>query len=130
MEGQENTPIEGLGESAQEALRQACAERGIDYDSFLETMRNVAAAIGSAIQEAAEAFEAIKSAISLILPPVVESLSICPIGTQVNWAEELFWMVPPHVKHLAHNHPKAKVRSKNWNRMWKIHERYMKCHKS
>lgn len=130
MEGQENAPIEGLGESAQEALRQAYAERGIDYDSFLETMRNVAAAIGSAIQEAAEAFEAIKSAISLILPPVVESLSICPIGTQVNWDEELFWMVPPHVKHLAHNHPKAKVRSKNWNRMWKIHERYMKCHKS
>ena len=118
MENKENTPIEGLGESAQEALRQACAERGIDYSSFLETMRSVATAIGSAIQEVTEAFEVIKFAISPILPPVL------------NWDEELFWMVPPHVKHLAHNHPKAKVRSKNWNRMWKIHERYMKCHKS
>lgn len=130
MENKENTPIEGLGESAQEALRQACAERGVDYARFLELMRNVAAVISLAIQDVVETFEAIKSTISLILPPAVESLSNFSIDTQGNWAEELFWMVPPHVKHLAYNHPKAKVRRKNWNRMWKIHERYMKCHKS
>ena len=44
--------------------------------------------------------------------------------------EELKGIVPPRVAHLALHGSKNRVRNKNWNRMWKIYTRYMKCHKN
>ena len=40
---------------------------------------------------------------------------------------EDYWdFVPARIRYLAFHHPKARVRKKNWNRMWKIRERYLK----
>lgn len=44
--------------------------------------------------------------------------------------EELKEVVPLRVAHLALHGSKNRVRNKNWNRMWKIYTRYMKCHKN
>ena len=39
-------------------------------------------------------------------------------------SQEEYWdFVPPKVRHLAFHHRKARIRRKNWNRMWRILER-------
>lgn len=116
-----------LGEEAQEVLRKACEEKGISQEAAQAAINNLADLCTYTVEQIATAFASLRDALVDTIAPALHSLSehiqsIFP-------TEELFFMVPPHIKHLAYNHPKARVRNKNWNRIWKIRERYMKCHK-
>lgn len=81
---------------------------------------------GYSIRALEESFETVRRSIEEGVAPAIQAVteSFEPLTTG-----SLFFMVPPHIRHLAYNHPKHHVRNKNWNRMWKIHERYMRCHK-
>lgn len=129
MDTPENASLEGVNESARGALERACLEHGVDYERLLELTGKLAAAASVALRVVTEAFASRRDALAETIPPVVATLSSNLNGIFDQWYAELFWMVPPHIKHLAYNHPKARVRNKNLNRMWKIRERYMKCHK-
>lgn len=116
-----------LGEEAQEVLRKICEAQGINQEAFQDTVNNLAALCIYTTEQITSAFAALRDSLAEVVTPAVRALS-----EQLNSifpTEELFFMVPPHIRHLAYNHPKARVRNKNWNRMWKIRERYMKCHK-
>jgi hypothetical protein len=129
MDTPENTSLEEVNKSARGALEQVCLENGVDYERLLELTGKLAAAASCAMGVLVEAFASLSYALAETIPPVVAALSSNLSSVFDQWDSELFWMVPPHIKHLAYNHPKARVRNKNWNRMWKIRERYMKCHK-
>lgn len=126
MDTLENTSLEEVNKGAREALERACLEQGVDYEKLLELTGKLAAAASVALGAVTEAFSSLRDALSEIIPPVVATLSSNLNDILGQWDSELFWMVPPHIKHLAYNHPKARVRNKNWNRMWKIRERYIK----
>ena len=116
-----------LGEDTQEVLRKVCEEQGINQEAFQMAVNNLAALCIYLAEQIANAFAALRDSLSEAVTPAVIALS-----EQLNnifTAEDLFFMVPPHIRHLAYNHPKASVRKKNWNRMWKTRERYMKWHK-
>ena len=104
-----------LGEEAQEVLRMVCEEQGINQEAFQTAVNNLAALCIYTVEQITNAFVALRN-------------TLAELQSLVN-PEDLFFMVPPHIRHLAYNHPKARVRNKNWNRMWKICERYMKWHK-
>lgn len=125
----ENTSLEEVNKSAREALERACLEHGVDYERLLELTGKLATAASCAMGVVIEAFASLRDALAETIPPVVAALSSGLNSMFDQWDSELFWMVPLHIKHLAHNHPKARVRNKNWNRMRRIRERYMKCHK-
>lgn len=129
MDTPENTSLEEVRKSAREALERACLEQGVDYERLLELTGKLAAAASVAMGVLVEAFASMRDALAETIPPVVATLSDSLNRILGSWDSELFWMVPPHIKHLAYHHPKARVRNKNLNRMWKIRERYMKCHK-
>ena len=116
-----------LGEEAQEIFRKVCEEQGINQEAFQTAVNNLAALCVYSVEQIANAFAALCNFLAEVVTPAVEvlfeQLGIFP-------TEDLFFMVPPHIRHLAYSHPKARVRKKNWNRMWKIRERYMKCHKN
>lgn len=117
-----------LGEEAQEVLRKACEDSGVNQEEFQKAVNNLAALCVYSAEQIAGAFTAMRDTLAETITPAIQTLS-----EQLNGlfnTEELLFMVPPHIKHLAYNHPKARVRNKNWNRMWKIRERYMKCHKN
>ena len=125
----EKNSLEILSKESQEALENICREQGVDWGSCFEAVSKAVVAAGVALEAVSKVFDQVKDIFAEALPPIVEQFNF-PLGdTSIDWESELFWMVPPHVRHLAHNHPKARVRVKNWNRMWKIRERYMKCHK-
>lgn len=125
MDIPESASLEEVNKSAREALEQAFIEQGLDYEKLLELTGKMAAAASVALEVVTEAFASLRDTLAEVIPPVVATLSSLNdiLGS---WDSELFWMVPPHIKHLAYNHPKARVRNKNWNRMWKIRERYIK----
>ena len=113
-----------LGEEAQEALRKVCEEQYINQEAVQAAVNNLAALCVYTVEQIANAFVALRDSLAEVVTPAVRVLaeqiaSILP-------TEDAFFMVPPHIRHLAYNHPKARVRNKNWNRMWKIRERYMK----
>ena len=117
-----------LGEEAQEALRKVCEEQGINQEAFQTAVNNLATLCVHLVEQIANAFAVLRDSLAEVVTPAVRALS--EQLSSVFPTEDLFFMVPPHIRHLAYNHPKARVRNKNWNRMWKIRERYMKCHKS
>lgn len=117
-----------LGEEAQEVLRKVCEEQGINQEAFQAAVNNLAALCVYTAEQILNAFAALTDSLAEIVTPAVRALS-----EQLNSifpTEDLFFMVPPHIRHLAYNHPKARVRNKNWSRMWKIRERYLKCPKN
>lgn len=125
MDIQETPPLMGVSWIDKEPLEQACREQGINSEQLLEAMNKLAEAATYCIESVSAAFASLREALSEFVPPAIRSL-----GDLLGICDgELFWMVPPHIKHLAYKHPKARVRNKNWNRMWRIRERYMKCHK-
>lgn len=130
MDTPENTSMEEVNKSTREALERACLEKGVDYEKLLELAGKVAAVARVAIESATEAFASMMDALAESIPLVVAVLSSSLNSIFDLCDPELFWMVPTHIKQLAYNHPKARVRNKNWNRMWKIRERYMRCHKN
>ena len=117
-----------LGEEAQEALRKVCEEQGINQEAFQTAVNNLATLCVHSVEQIANAFAVLRDSLAEVVTPAVRALS--EQLSSVFPTEDLFFMVPPYIRHLAYNHPKARVRNKNWNRMWKIRERYMKCHKS
>lgn len=117
-----------LREEAQEVLRKVCEEQGINQEAFQMAVNNLAALCAYTAEQIANAFAALGDYLAEVVAPAVRALS--EQLSSVFPTEDLFFMVPPHIRHLAYNHPKARVRNKNWNRMWKIRERYMKCHKN
>lgn len=112
-----------------DSLESTCFERVVDYGPCFEAVGKAVAALGVTLKAATEVFAQIKDTFAEAVPPIVEQLNSILESYPIDWESEEFWMVPPHVKHLAHNHPKTRIRVKNWNRMWKIRERYIKCHK-
>ena len=129
MEGQEqNNRLLALNEEAQGVLLRACEMHGVDYEELQKLMANLYSLCVYTVEQIKSAFTLLRSAVAEAITPAVQALSD---NLKSLWnPEELFFMVPPHIKHLAYNHPQARVRNKNWNRMWKIRERYMKCHKN
>lgn len=126
-EGLEQTGrLLALSEETQEALCRICEEYGVKYDDFQAAMADLYALCCYTVEQVVEAMERIKATICTEVAPALQALSD---NFRSLYSPELFFMVPPHIKHLAYNHPKARVRNKNWNRMWRIRERYMKCHK-
>ena len=117
-----------LGEEAQEVLRKVCEEQGINQEAFQRVVNNLVALCVYTVEQIANAFAALRDSLAETVTPAVRALS--EQLSSIFPTEDLFFMVPPHIRHLAYNHPKARVRNKNWNRMWKIRERYMKCHKN
>lgn len=126
MDTPEKTSLDDVCECAQETLKRACPQQGVDYERLVELAGKLAAAASAALGVLAEAFASLRDTLAEAIPPVVSSLSSNLSGILGQWDSKLFWMVSPHIKHLAYHHPKARVRNKNWNRMWKIRERYMK----
>lgn len=116
-----------LREDTQEVLRMVCEEQGINQEEFQMAVNNLYALCIYAAEQIASAFVALGDSLAEVVAPAVRALS--EQISSVFPTEDLFFMVPPHIRHLAYNHPKARVRNKNWNRMWKIRERYMKWHK-
>lgn len=129
MEGQEqNNRLLALNEEAQEVLLRACEMHGVNYEELQKVMANLYSLCAYTVEQIEAAFALLRDAMAEAITPAVQSLFE---NFKSVWnPEELFFMVPPHIKHLAYNHPKSRVRNKNWNRMWKIRERYMKCHKN
>ena len=129
MEGQEqNNRLLALNEEAQEVLLRACEMHGVNYEKLQKVMANLYSLCAYTVEQIEAAFALLRDAMAEAITPAVQSLFE---NFKSVWnPEELFFMVPPHIKHLAYNHPKSRVRNKNWNRMWKIRERYMKCHKN
>lgn len=117
-----------LGEEAQETLRRLCEEQGINQEAVQAAVNNLASLCVYTAEQISNAFAALRDSLAEIVTPAVRALS--EQLSRVFPTEDLFFMVPPHIRHLAYNHPKARVRNKNWNHMWKIRERYMKCHKN
>lgn len=130
MDTPERTSLEEVCNSARESLERACIENGVDHERLLELTGKLAEAASVALGIVTEAFASLKDALVEVIPQISTAFSSLFNSLSDHWDSELFWMVPPHIKHLAYNHPKARVRNKNWNRMWKIRERYMKCHKN
>ena len=116
-----------LGEEAQEALRRACENSEVGREAFQKAVDALAVCCTYATEAIASAFAALSDSLAEVVTPAVRALS--EQLSSIFPTEDLFFMVPPHIRHLAYNHPKARVRNKNWNRMWKIRERYMKWHK-
>lgn len=129
MEWQEqNNRLLALNEEAQEVLLRACEMHGVNYEELQKVMANLYSLCAYTVEQIEAAFALLRDAMAEAITPAVQSLFE---NFKSVWnPEELFFMVPPHIKHLAYNHPKSRVRNKNWNRMWKIRERYMKCHKN
>lgn len=117
-----------LGEEAQEVLRKVCEEQGINQETVQAAINNLAVLCVYSVEQITNAFTALRDSLAEVVTPAVRALS--EQFSSIFPTEDLFFMVPPHIRHLAYNHPKARVRNKNWNRMWKIRERYMKCHKN
>lgn len=117
-----------LGEEAQEVLRKVCEEQDINQEAVQAAVNNLVALCVYTAEQIADAFIALINTLAENITPALHALSD-ELQNLFN-PGDLFFMVPPHIRHLAYNHPKARVRSKNWNRMWKIRERYMKCHKN
>lgn len=116
-----------LGEEAQEVLHKVCEEQGINQEAFQTAVNNLAVLCAYTVEQISNAFATLRDSLAEVVTPAVRALS--EQLSSISPTEELFFMVPPHIRHLAYNHPKARVRNKNWNRMWKIRERYMKWHK-
>ena len=129
MEGQEqNNRLLSLNEEAQGVLLRACEMHGVNYEELQKVMANLYYLCAYTVEQIEAAFALLRNAMAEAITPAVQAWSE---NFKSVWnPEELFFMVPTHIKHLAYNHPKARVRNKNWNRMWKIRERYMKCHKN
>lgn len=129
MEDLEQTSnLVALGEEAEEVLRKLCEKQGINQEAVQEAVNNLIALCMYTMEQITSAFATLRDSLAEIVTPAVRALyEQLSNGFPT---EDLFFMVPPHIRHLAYNHPKARVRNKNWNRMWKILERYMKCHKS
>lgn len=110
-----------------EVLRKVYEEQGINREEFQTAVNNLAALCVYTVEQITNASVALINTLAENTAPVLHALAD-ELQSLVN-PEDLFFMVPPHIRHLAYNHPKARVRNKNWNRMWKIRERYMKWHK-
>lgn len=116
-----------LDEEAQEALRRAREESGVNQEEFQKAINDLSAFCIHSVEQITNAFITLRNTLTETITPALQALS--DNFRSIFPTEDLFFMVPPHVRHLAYNHPKARVRNKNWNRMWKIRERYMKWHK-
>lgn len=97
---------------------------GVDQEELAQVLDKVANTLVYAVNSIVEAMQEVARCINswdwTSLSKALQSLEM---------GEELFFMVPQYIKHLAYNHPKSRVRNKNWNRMWKMRERYFKCHR-
>jgi hypothetical protein len=112
--------IEQLKLSADEALQRACESAGISSERLLGVMPY----IGAAFSEVSQVFRDLSDAVHCFLQQIAFDLS--PVIKGLPYYSEEYWdFVPPKVRHLAFHHPKARVRNKNWNRMWRIHKRYI-----
>lgn len=120
-----NKPVVLCG-SMESTLEKLCRENGVNLSCIKQVMTDVYSTCVCSIEAIKELFEVIQRSIVESAAPALQAMteSLKPFTT-----ESLFFMVPPHIRHLAYNHPKHHVRNKNWNRMWKIRERYMRCHK-
>ena len=125
---EQESSLVALGEEAQEALRRASEISGVNWEEFQKSVEALAACCTYSAEAIASAFANLRDSLTEIVTPAVRALS--EQLSSIFPAEDLFFMVSPHIRHLAYNHPKARVRNKNWNRMWRIRERYMKCHKN
>lgn len=112
-----------LNDKAIAVLQGLYNQYGIGYDCIKAYMTPLYEACVYAVDQITEVFQLLSSSIA-------ESVTSAVQVIQELLDSQLFFMVPPHIRHLAYNHPKARVRNKNYNRMWKIRERYMKCHKN
>lgn len=125
MEGLEQVSNLGaLGEGAQEAFRKACEEQGVNQEAVQVAVNGLVDLCVYLVEQITEVFIALRDTLIENIAPALHTLS----GQlqSIFRTEDLFFMVPPHIRHLAYNHPKARVRKKNWNRMWKIYERYIR----
>ena len=95
------------------------------YNEDFKKLQEAVESLGVSMYGLRISFQDLAHAMGVLLTPPVKSLS----ETLGALNDDLWFMVPPKVRHLAEHHPKSKVRNKNWNRMWKIRERYIKCHK-
>ena len=113
-----------LGEGAEELLSKVCEEKGTNQEAVQSAVNKLTVLCAYSMEQITNAFAALISYLAEDVTPAVRVLnkqitSVLPI-------EDVFFMVPPHIRHLAYNHPKARVRKKNWNRMWKIYGRYIR----
>lgn len=117
--------VEGLTE-AFERLQKASVIAGAQVSNLGGAVRAMVAGTGVCSLE-----EALRAAfmVEVIFPEPLPPWSIDVKSWNELIQEECQDFVPPKVRHLAVHHPKRRVRNKNWNRMWKIHERCLKCHK-
>lgn len=113
-----------LGEEDEEVLRKVCEEQGINQEAVQAAVNNLAALCTYTAEQISNAFAVLRDSLAEVVIPAVRALA--EQVASILSTEDAFFMVPPHIRHLAYNHPKARVRNKNWNRMWKIRERYMK----
>ena len=94
-----------------EALSSACAEVSICLESLAEAAKAVASTFSLSlglIKDFMQTMEPDRSMLEALL-------------------EDCWEYIPPRVRHLALHHPKARVRNKNWSRIWKIRKEYMQC---
>lgn len=95
-----------------EALSAACAATSLCLESLAEAAKAVASAFSPSL-------ELIRDFMQTMLEPKDSLLETL--------LEDCWEYVPPRVRHLALHHPKARVRNKNWSRIWKIRKEYMQC---
>lgn len=102
-------------------LQETCEQSQKCSEALLRLSRMLSTCMGVAIDKFSFIVQDLQSSIGQLLLPATESLAEA-FGVK---NDDFWFMVPPKVRHLAANHPKARVRNKNWNRMWKIRERYI-----
>ena len=124
---EQESNLVALGEEAQEVFRKACEDQGINHEEVQAAVNNLAALCICLAEQTANTFNTLTNTLAENIDPTLHALS--DALNRVFNSGDLFFMVPSHIKHFAYNNPKARVRKKNWNRMRKICERYMKWHK-
>lgn len=112
--------LEQLKLSADGALQRACESAGISVERLLEVMPYISVALSKVSQILRDLSDSVHSFLQQVAFDLNPGMRGLPY-----YSEEYWDFVPPRVRHLAFHHPKARVRNKNWNRMWKIHKRYI-----
>ena len=112
-----------------EALQAACGKAGVCMDSMRAAVASFTAAFPQEQRVFVNPFKGLFDSVIPEIASLQEQFNqLFPNSNLVEEIDtEVCWDAPPRVRHLAHNHPKARVRNKNWNRMYKIHERYIQC---
>ena len=113
-----------LDRASSEALQKACAEVGVSVEAALTVVSAVSLAFTEVWDDLITAFSSLVGSIA----HASQGLDNRSLREAI--LEEYLDFIPPRVRHLAFHHPKARVRKKNWNRMWDIYERCIQCNKT